>query len=219
MADDQSDEGVFDAPVKTEAKAEVKTEAKVEKTAEPAKAEETKAEPTAAEHKSDDTPVPKAALIAERRKRQAAEDELRKLKGETVDPSTDALNSRILLSQDLMRDAKDDFPAMEKVFMELISEDGPDGLRITDPALYAQFRNSANPAKFAYNHAKKHQEFQQKSAPDYEKNLRAQIEQELLAKLGKDASKLSNLTNLAASASNTQLKAEVSPKDDAGVWD
>lgn len=219
MADDQSDDGVFDAAVKTEVKTEASAEAKVDKPAESAKTEEPKAETTPAERKSDDTPVPKAALIAERRKRQAAEDELRKLKGETVDPSTDALNSRILLSQDLMRDAKEDFPAMEKLFMELVSEESPEGLRITDPALYAQFKNSANPAKFAYNHAKKHQEFQQKSAPDYEKNLRAQIEQELLAKLGKDASKLSNLTNLAASASNTQLKPETSPKDDAGVWD
>ncbi len=219
MADDQSDEGVFDAPAKTQAKAEVKTEAKVEKTAEPAKAEEAKAETTTAERKSDDTPVPKAALIAERRKRQAAEEELRTLKGEKVEPSSDALNSRILLSQDLMRDAKTDFPEMEKLFMDLVSEETPEGLRIVDHSLYKQFRESANPAKFAYNHAKKHQEFQQKSDPSYESNLREKIKQELLAELGTGAAKLQNLTNLAASASNTQLKPETSPKDDAGVWD
>lgn len=222
-SDPMSDDDVFDdAPVKaaaekveapaeekTEAKAEVKTEAKAE-------------EPTASKQDL----VPKAALIDERRKRQALEDENRKLKGGAeIDPATEALNRTILISRDLMLDDEryKDYPEREKVFMSLVSEQGADGeLRITDAALYEKFRNSPNPAKFAYNHAKQHQDFLERSSPEYEKKLREKIEAEVFEKLkksGPDLSKLTNLTNLAASANNTEQPKEVSPADDDGVWD
>lgn len=221
-SDPLSDDGMFDeTPVKVEKpEPEVEKVEKVEEKAEPetAKAEpETKVEPTATEQDS----VPKAALIAERRKRQAAEDKLRQLEGgEKIDPATEALNRTINISRDLMLDSHKDYPEMEKIFMDLISEPSDDGIRIKDLTLYEKFRNSANPAKFAYNHAKQHKDFQEKSSPDYEKKLREKIEKELISKLkGVDASKLTNLTNLAASANNTEQPKESSPNDDEGVWD
>ena len=170
--------------------------------------------------------VPMAVMIAERRKRQAAEDRLRELEGGAkIDPATEALNRTINISRDLILDDEryKDYPALEKVFMELVSEPTAEGgIRITDSALYEKFRNSANPAKFAYNHAKQHKDYLDKSSPDYEKKLREQIEKEVLEKLkksGPDASKLTNLTNLAASANNTVQPQTVSPADDEGVWD
>jgi len=181
-------------------------------------------EPTEAPTASKQDSVPRAALLDERRKRQAAEDKLRSLEGgEKVDPATEAFNLTIKLSRDLILENHADYPEMEKVFMELVSEPNADGgIRITDPALYQKFRSSANPAKFAYNHAKQHKDYLDKSSPDYEKKLREKIEAEVIAKLkksGPDVSKLTNLTNLAASANNTEPPKEVNPADDEGVWD
>lgn len=227
QSDDQSDDDMFaDAPVTAKAepvaekveKVEVPDEPEVVTTAEVKT--ESKTTEEAAPSKQDS--VPMAVMIAERRKRQAAEDRLRELEGGAkIDPATEALNRTINISRDLMLDSHKDYPAMETIFMELVSEPNADGgIRITDSALYEKFRNSANPAKFAYNHAKQHKDYLDKSSPEYETKLRAQIEKEIRAKLsGSDASKLTNLTNLAASASNTQSPIESSPKDDEGIWD
>lgn len=226
-SDALSDDGMFDEVPEAPAKVEDPVTEKVEKAeavAEPAKAEkaETKATEEATPSKQDS--VPMAVMIAERRKRQAAEDRLRQLEGgEKLDPGTEAFNLMIKLSKNLMLKAHADYPEKEKVFMSLVSEPGEDGMvRITNPILYQKFRDSENPAEFAYEHAKQHLDYLDKSSPEYEKKLREQIEREVLEKLkksGPDVSKLPNLTNLASSANNTQQPVESSPKDDEGVWD
>jgi hypothetical protein len=228
IADDLSDEGVFDDAPEVEAKAPApeaeKVEAEAPKTEAPAKTE-AKKEPDEETTSSEPKSVPRQALLDERRKRQQAEDRLRELEGGVkVDPSTEAFNLTIKLSRDLILENHTDYPEMEKVFMELVSEPDADGqgIRITDPTLYQKFRSSPNPAKFAYNHAKQHKAFLERSAPDYEQKLREKIEREVLEKLSKRApevEKLPNLTNLAATANNTDKVAETAPTDDEGVWD
>jgi hypothetical protein len=227
QSDDQSDDDMFaETPVVEKPEPAVEKVEKVAVTAEeeaPAKSEQPKTTEEATPSKQDS--VPMAVMIAERRKRQAAEDELRKLKGgESLDPATEAFNLTIKLSRDLILENHADYPEMEKVFMELVSEpDADGGIRITDPGLYQKFRTSANPAKFAYNHAKQHKDYLDKSSPDYEKKLREKIEAEVIEKLkksGPDASRLQNLTNLAASANNTVQPEEADPrKDDPDLWD
>lgn len=227
-SDPLSDDDMFDeapvkappAPVVEKVEEEEVPEVEEEAEADPEPEEKPPEEPTASKQKS----VPMAALIDERRKRQAAEDKLRQLEGGAqIDPATEALNRTINISRDLILDSHKDYPEMEKIFMDLVSEEAADGkgIRITDPALYEKFRNSANPAKFAYNHAKQHKDYLDRTSPDFEKNLREKIEKELLAKhkLKPDASTLPNLTTLAASANNTVQPKEVSPADDEGVWD
>ncbi len=220
-SDPMSDDGMFDdAPVsKTKEPEAEKVEAVTAET-KPETAEvktETKVETTTTEQKS----VPIAALLDERRKRQALEEENRVLKGgKAIDPASEALQRTIDISRDLILDSHKDYPEMEKVFMDLVSEPSDGGLRIKDTALYEKFRNSANPAKFAYNHAKQHKDYLDKSSPDYEKKLREKITAEVVATLkGPDVSKLTNLTNLAASANNTETPKESSAADDEGVWD
>ncbi len=231
-SDPLDDDNMFDeapakappAPVVEKVEEAEEPEVEDEAEAEPeAKPEETPAEePTASKTKS----VPMAALIDERRKRQAAGARLQQLEGGApIEPATEALNRTINISRDIIMDDDryKDYPEMEKVFMDLVSEADADGkgIRITDTKLYEKFANSANPAKFAYNHAKQHKEFLERTSPDFEKKLRDKIEKELLAKhkLTPDASKLTNLTTVAASANNTQQPKEVSPADDEGVWD
>lgn len=183
------------------------------------------------------TSVPMAALQDERRKRQAAEARLKELeqKDDVPDPvsdpkgyakhvkdgaSADSFDLTIKLSRDLMMDAHKDYSDMEKVFMELVSEEDADGnLRVTDPKLYNKFKSSANPAKFAYNHAKSHQDFLERSSPEYEAKLRKEIEQEVLKKFkGLSAADLPNLNNTVASDKNTEQPESDDDPDD-GVWD
>jgi len=228
QSDDQSDDDMFaETPVVEKPEPAVENVEKVAVTEEeeaPAKPEPvTKTTEEATPSKQDS--VPMAVMIAERRKRQAAEDELRKLKGgESVDPATEAFNLTIKLSRNLILKQHADYPELEKVFMGLVSEpDADGGIRITNPTLYQKFRTSDNPAEFAYEHAKQHKDYLDKSSPDYEKKLREKIEAEVIAKLkksGPDVSKLQNLTNLAASANNTVQPDEADPKkDDPDLWD
>lgn len=168
-----------------------------------------------------------ATIKAERGRRQEAERKLQEREVKAPDPAIDpegydefnaarskqlALDAKIELSQDLMRDSHEDYDAMESTFMSLISEDDGEGnLVITDPKLHKQFLSSANPAKFAYQQAQKHLQFEEVTSGDYEKSLRERIKKELLEDLDSGAPELPDLTNAAASASNTEQ--ELKDKD------
>jgi hypothetical protein len=182
----------------------------------------------------------KQALSAERQKRQEAQAQLKKQEAtpeQVPDPVTDpqgyseyqdqkgsarSLQDRIELTQDLMRDMHEDFDKYQTVFMNLVSSENDDGsLQITDHNLLTKFNASANPAKFAYNHAKRHEEIETISSPDYKENLRKQVEQEVLGKLkakGLDVASLPNLTNAPASNKNDVIVDEKS-KDKIDVFD
>ena len=199
---------------------------------------ETEEEPTSSP--KDEVSGLKQALAAERQKRQEAQAQLKKQETppeQIPDPVTDpqgyaeyqeqkgsarSLQDRIELTQDLMRDMHEDYDKYQAVFMGLVSSENDDGsLRITDPALLAKFNASPNPAKFAYNHAKKHEEIETLSSPDYKENLRKELEAEVLAKLkakGLDVASLPNLTNAPASSKNDVIVDEKA-KDVIDVFD
>lgn len=222
----------FDADVFNDDSAEV-AEDKTEVSAEPEKVEKVE-ESTASEDKDKIIEGLHKARDAERHKRQEAEKKLIKQEAEPEkipDPVTDPdaytdyvlgkgdanlLKLKIEQSQELMKESKEDYEETEKVFISLITDD--DGA-VTDPQLLAKFNKSLNPAKFAYNHAKKHLDFLDKTSDDYETKLRESIAAELLAdykEKGLGALDLPNLTNAAASDSNTEQLEEY--KDDSYIW-
>jgi hypothetical protein len=203
--------------------------------------EETKEKSKEETPSSEPATVPVQALMDERRKRQEAEAKLKKqneVKEPIPDPVTnpDAYNkymdsqsddkvfkSRVTLSADLMKDAHEDYPEKEKVFMEMISKRSDDGgIDVINPVLYKQFRESSNPAKFAYQEASKHLDYLDKVSPDYEERLLAQLRTKLEAdyKKGGDNSSigLPDLTDTATTDSNTRRKAEA-PTDRIDVFD
>ncbi|NIR52121.1 hypothetical protein GWN26_06440, partial [Candidatus Saccharibacteria bacterium] len=75
-----------------------------------------------------------------------------------------------------------------------------------------KMRASANPAKFAYDHAKKHLEFERVTAPDYIDSLKKQIREEVLQEMEADKKRkpAHNLVKSAPKGSNdTQPRAAV----------
>lgn len=150
-----------------------------------------------AESSEDEPNWAKVAYLDEKRKRQDLEKRLEALerpKGEderlSFDDDPDAaiqqLEKRaetkaflrvIELSRDVMRDAKEDYDDMEKQFVELAKE---------DQSLIAKMQASANPAKFAYDTAKKHLFMQEVSDPvAYEAKVREKVLAELKAETAK----------------------------------
>jgi len=124
---------------------------------------------------------------------------------------------KIEQSQEIMRDSTKDYDEKEKVFISLIADESGE---IIDTKLLAEFNKSLNPAKFAYNYVKKHLDFVDKSDPEYEGKLRKKIADELLSEYkqkGLSALDLPNLTNAAASLSNTEQLVEY--EGDKYLWD
>lgn len=101
----------------------------------------------------------KKAVLDERRKRQALEAEVAKLKqakpeskeeeGES-DVGTIILRERINNSRELMIETKADYEEMETVFLDMAKE---------NPSLVSEMNRSHNPAKFAYTKAKEHSDY------------------------------------------------------------
>lgn len=128
----------------------------------------------------------KAALAAERKKRQELEEkgkETPKLPDPVDDPEgysaavndavqREMLNARITLSRDLMMDSTPDFTEHEKVFVEMAQ---------ANPSLVAQMHASPNPAKFAYQTAKDHIEVQKLRDPNHLQKLIEEKAKELIA--------------------------------------
>lgn len=110
--------------------------------------------------------VPIAAVLDERRKRQRVEarlDELERKQSEEKRPdpiedpdgaakfdreNTDQQirNLRVELSQQMMRQAHDDYDQMEAVFVDAVAK---------NPALIGEFNSSPNPAEYAYSQGKR----------------------------------------------------------------
>tara|TARA_R110000822_G_scaffold77081_2_gene185096 strand:+ start:1884 stop:2684 length:801 start_codon:yes stop_codon:yes gene_type:complete len=195
---------------------------------------ETEQEPVEAKSEEVETPATeetvglKAALSAERRKRQEAEQKLNAQKQEVPDPienpegyaeyiktqhSQDTTSTKISLSRDMMMDANEDYADKEKVFMDLVGveyDDNGQAIAVDDQKLYREFISSPNPARFAYNKAKEHLEVQRLKSPAYREQLRAELKAELEAELkqkdkgGVSATEVPDLTNATASGSNSQ---------------
>ena len=206
------EETPVETPSEPEAKAEeVPEEVKAEE-APKAEPEETKPVETASTEDKDGWQY--TAYKDEKQKRQALEQELQALKQpkqETPDVFDDQagfvnslrsemeqgmLQNKIELSRSMMIDAKPDYEAKELAFIELAKE---------NPILGDQLKAHANPAKFVYDQAVKHEQFQQMQDVDtykakIEAEVRAKVEAEYKAKQEEEASKVSNLTQSLASA-------------------
>lgn len=195
-----------------------------------------KVETTATEQESGQM----AALIAERRKRQEAENKLKEYEAKKAvpDPIDDPegyanhvkldnqsamLQTKITLSRDLMIDNTTDYAEKEAVFIGLVvDQDG----KITNQSLLQQFQESANPARFAYQHAKEHLEVQQLKDPKYRENLEAELRLKILKELEADASKsetltaaqVPDLTTATASAKNSEV-IEIDGDNPADLFD
>lgn len=166
--------------------AETGTQGETDNKSESAEAAESKvdAEPPSAENKEE--VWTKKAVLDERKKRQALENELAELKkakpkGENEDakPAELSLEDRLwqertLTLREIFLEKHEDYEEMESVFVDMCKE---------NPALQAELRNSVNPAKFAYNQAKTYTETKKLSDPDYIKNIREEIRKEVLAEL------------------------------------
>lgn len=218
-----------DAEVSTESPPTDKVETKEEKGEQSESKEEDKGKKV--EPPSTEESGLKAALAAERRRRQEAEEKLRvketvKVPDPIEDPEGYAkhlevqngrneFKTKIALSRDLMLDAKEDFIEKEKVFISLVADEEGN---ITDESLFRKFQNAPNPARFAYNHAKEHLDIQELKSPDYREKLRAEIRAEVEAELkGKkpvSATEVPNLTKATAAGSNSEKVEELTELKD-----
>ena len=219
---DSENTDVFDEVEET-AQVETDTETDVNEDAETETVEvESTEEASTSKNESNETAGLRKALQAERKKRQDAEAKVEQQVKEVIpDPVTNpdgynkyilgksdanSLKNKIELSQDLMRDAHEDYEDSEKIFVGLIAD--ADG-NITDQKLVDQFNASPNPAKFAYNHAKEHEKVLERTSDDYEDKVRADERKKLLAELessGISATDLPNFTNATASGPNAESK-------------
>lgn len=163
--------------------------------------------------------VPVAALIDERRKARALQEELEKLKNQyafddenapdpTAEPESykayvrnqirqEEMDTRIVTSRSSMLEKHNDYTEMETTFGLLA---------VNDPSLVEQMKNHPEPARFAYETAKGHLDKQRAA-------IRAELEAELLSKQPKEPSKaeqrkasavkVPNLTKATPSGSNS----------------
>lgn len=109
---------------------------------------------TSKDEKQDSKTVPLAALEAERKKRQSLEAELEKARskksGEEVEGEGELsideklFNERVNISKMIMMETKQDYAEKVTEFIKMTEE---------SPVLLEQWRNSSNPAKFAYEKA------------------------------------------------------------------
>jgi len=143
----------------------------------------------------------KAAVLDERKKRQALERQLeemqRALSQRTqpqqpeIDPYDDpkgfvgqieqklaqeTYKVRVEMSQEMMRQVKPDYDEKELIFVDLAKD---------DPTLWQKLQASPNPARFAYETAEKAERLKRIENIDaYEAQLRAEIEAKVRAELG-----------------------------------
>jgi|TARA_Y100000296_G_C5172998_1_gene258369 hypothetical protein len=228
MADDDQD--VFDDEEVAE---EVVTEPEKGEKEPEAKAEEPKEDAPTSEDYEKQIAGLKAGISDERRKRQEAQalNKKQEVKVKAPDPVTDPdafhaynddkLNARdqklkIEMSQSWARKAHDDYDEVEKVFISLITDE--DG-KITDQTLVDKFNAAELPADFAYDHVKNKQLLDYRGSDDYETSIRQDERKKILEEArskGVSAADLPDLTNVAASASNTTaLDEESSDRIDA----
>lgn len=212
-------EQVETKPEEPKGEAEQETEAKAEETEKPV-------EPPSTEDSGQ-----LAALLAERDKRQKLEKELEELRAkvtpeEIPDPienpqeyaayieskaTQSELGTRITLSRDVLREVDPDFDRLEGVFMGMVmNSDG----EIIDQGLLAQFQQSANPAKFARDKAKEHEEIAKLRDPKYRETLEAEIRAKVLEDLQKEKDKISSavVPDLTKASAGQNSSKTVEPK-------
>jgi hypothetical protein len=170
--------------------------------------------------------VPMSALISERRKRQEIEAEYNELK-KKADPSVDQdgkpdintllFNERTNMSREVMMDLKPDYEEMEAVFTEIAQN---------DQSLVMQMMRSPNPAKFAYNKAKEHAQYQQylkdKESDEYKEFLKAKasgslkkpVEETAEVKRKRSVLEVPNLNKVASLSSNSTTKERLETLDE-----
>jgi len=188
-------------------KAEPPTE---ETEAEPEKAAaEGEAEGDEAEGETDDAGPPpegqdtidglKAGIAAERKKRQALEQQRAELekrlaeldKREAPDPVDDpegfeahqkqiVYEARANASREFAKDAYSDYEEKEAEFMGMVTDEQGN---ITNPALVAQMRDHPNPAKFVYDYIREQEQIAQFRDPEKRAAYEAKIREEQAAKL------------------------------------
>ena len=154
-------------------------------------------DPSASET-TEDEPWTKKAVLDERRKRQELEQRLKDLESKKepepapdwwADPEKAAQHQsqqiearlyqqKVELSQDFMRSQHEDYDDMEARFMEMAQE---------NPALRTELQKSANPARFAYETARKAAEYDaMKDVDSYKAKLEADVRKDVEAKLRKE---------------------------------
>jgi hypothetical protein len=214
------DEVFSDEPVEVEEQVEAVEETEVEAVEDTEEAvEEEKVEETTSSKEED---IEKqdwtlAAVKDERRKRQELEKELESLKQKQQEPKElpdvfddqkafvesirsefqqELGNAKLEVARSMMMEFHDDYEAMEAKFIDLAKE---------NPTLRDQAMKEANPAKFAYQQAKKYEEYQKVQDVDAYKEqlrneMRAEIEAEIKGTQQVKAKKASNLTPSLANA-------------------
>lgn len=224
----------------TEEAEETKGTGETEETAETETDKETETEETE-DKKDDSTPESKAsetteegpwtkkAVLDERRKRQELEQRLRDLESKKepepapdwwADPEKAAQHQsqqiearlyqqKVELSQEFMRSQHEDYDDMEARFMEMAQE---------NPALRTELQKSANPARFAYETARKAAEYdamkdvdsyKAKLEADVRKDVEAKLRQEIEAEQKKKADKEAAIDpSLASTSSKGGLKSD-----------
>ena len=145
------------------------------------------AEPPSAEPQPD--MVPRAALIAERKKRQQYEQQLRQQPQPQFDPGVfhqdpasimhyvdqRLAQDRVSMSRGMAATMYDDYAEMEELFIEEAER---------NPALVYELNNADNPAVFAYRTAKALKDYRAAQSGDLRKQIRMEVEAEIRAELG-----------------------------------
>lgn len=175
------------------------TETETDKETETEEAEKDDSTPESkASETTEEEPWTKKAVLDERRKRQELEQRLKDLESKKepepapdwwADPEKAAQHQsqqiearlyqqKVEIGQDLMRSQHDDYDDMEARFMEMAQE---------NPALRTELQKSANPARFAYETAKKAAEYDAiKDVDSYRAKLEAEVRKDVEAKLRKE---------------------------------
>lgn len=195
-------------------------------------------EQPADEPERENAQVPREALIAERKKRQELEDKLKSFESnqpkKEVEPepevdlfadpdgfrrqvsktiSDTAWETKVTLSQEMMRELKPDYDEKEAAFLEAIKD---------NPSLGQQIRNQANPAKFAYQQGAKWLEtgLMQKDPEAYKAKLEAEFRAKWEAeKSGKPVVKATRQIPPSLATANGARTSDEAPIDDlAGLF-
>lgn len=169
-------------------------------------------QPSANEAQASEIAGLKAALAAERKKRQAAEESV-KPPDPVEDPEGYAAHLenrqaqsewklKAEISRSVVASLKDDYAEKEKVFVEMAE---------TNPSLIQQMRASENPAMFAYDVATEHLEVQQLRDPAYIDKLVEEKAKALIAEMSdgkKTALDVPNVQSMAAAGKNSDKSVE-----------
>lgn len=87
----------------------------------------------------------------------------------------ETIRLKVAMSAEMMKDKHEDYAERVTEFQKLAEQ---------NPSLYEQMARAANPAAFAYNHAKSHKEIELYKDPNFREKLKQDIRAEILAEMG-----------------------------------